>query len=98
MAKNWFLTYLGRAVVKSRVREMCDLMELDDIEKRLLLERFCGRKNMGQCDFLSEDQQKKLVPSLDCRVQGWSAKNASFFTRGELRALIAHLGEPDPGE
>jgi len=63
-------------------------MELDALETRLVLERFCDRKNIGQCDFLPEGQQKLLLPSLDTRVQGWVERNKQHFLMIELHRVM----------
>ena len=88
MPKLWFMDYLGKYVNKQTMREMCRQMELDDLETRLILDRFCDRKNMGQCDFIPEDQQKALLPSLDTRVQGWVERNKQHFLMVELHKAL----------
>ncbi|MCL1888875.1 MAG: hypothetical protein FWF99_00020 [Desulfovibrionaceae bacterium] len=88
MARLWFLDYLGKYVNKDTMREMCAAMELDELETRLILERFCGRKNVGQCDFIPEDQQKGMMQSLDTRVQGWVERNKNHFLMAELRQVL----------
>ena len=87
MPALWFLDYLGKSVVNARVRKMCALMELSDLETRLILERFCERKNAEQCDFYSPYLQKKHLPDLDCRVRGWVEQNVGFFSLVELGGI-----------
>ena len=91
MSKLCFLDYLGKHVNKRTIRDMCADMELTDAETRLVLERFCDRKNMGQCDFLSEDQQKEMVKSLDTRVQGWVERNKNLFLMVELKDVLKYF-------
>ena len=91
MSKLCFLDHLGKAVAKSRVREMCRLMELSDIETRLMLERFCDRKTMLQCDFLPERQQKDMVPYLESKVAGWFEANIDYFQPSEWRAIFKSI-------
>ncbi|MCL1940026.1 MAG: hypothetical protein FWG04_05135 [Desulfovibrionaceae bacterium] len=82
---------------KSRVREMCRLAEFDEIEARLILERFCSGKTVGQCDFLPEDQQRALLPSLNRRVKGWIQHNTGFFCLEELEGIAQYRPEKNPG-
>ncbi|MDR2696032.1 MAG: hypothetical protein LBC79_06600 [Deltaproteobacteria bacterium] len=94
MPKLCFLHFVGRSVPKSRVREMCRLAELDEVETRLMLERFCSGRTVGQCDFLPEDQQRTLLPSLNRRVRSWIQHNTGFFCLEEL----AGMAEYTPGK
>jgi hypothetical protein len=87
MTKLCFLHFVGKSVPKSRVREICRLAELEEVETLLILERFCSRKTAAQCSFLSEDQQKDLLPSLNRRVRSWIAHNTGFFCLEEHEGM-----------
>lgn len=91
MSKLCFLDHLGKAVAKSRVREMCLLMELSEAETRLMLERFCERRTAPQCAFLSDWQQRDLVPSLESKVAGWFEANINYFKPSEWRAIFKSI-------
>ena len=93
MPKLCFLYFVGRSVPKNRVREMCRLAEFDETETRLILERFCSGKTVGQCDFLPEDQQRNLLPSLNRRVRSWIQHNTGFFCLDELEGMAAYTPE-----
>jgi len=71
---------------------MCHLAEFNDVETLLILERFCFGKTVGQCDFLSENQQRSLLPSLNSRVRSWIQHNTGFFCLEELAGMAE--GEP----
>ncbi len=90
MPKLCFLDFVGKSVSKSRVRELCALAELDEMETRLILERFCSGKTVGQCAFIPEDQQRTLLPSLNRRVRGWIQHNTGFFCLEELEGLAEY--------
>lgn len=91
MSKTWFLDCICKSVPKSRVREMCRLMELSERDTRLVLERFCDGKGMEQCgDFYSADLQKKNMPDLDCKVRGWVDHNTGFFSIKEHQGIARH--------
>lgn len=76
---------------------MCRMMELSDVETRLVLERFCDRKTLPQCDFLSEHQQKDLVPLLDAKVAGWFEANINYFKPSEWRQIFRCQIDTDHG-
>lgn len=95
MPKLWFLDHLCKTVSKSRIRAVCAQMELSATETRLVLERFCDRKTLEQCDFLPERQQKDLLPFLDAKVAGWFEANVAFFTPSEWRQVIRSLNRGD---
>lgn len=97
MAKTWFLDVIGKAIAKSRVREMCGLMELSERDTRLVLERFCERRGLGPCSaFYPADQQKERLPDLDCQAEGWVEAHINFFTPRERRGIYSYLinGKP----
>ena len=93
MPKLNFLDFVGKSISKVRAREMCKLMELGELETRLILERFCSgyeNKTMEQCDFIPIDQQKTLLPSLTRRVRGWIQHNTGFFNLDELSGMCQY--------
>jgi len=91
MPKKCFLDYVGNSVPKNRVREMCRLAELDELETRLMLERFCPPwKTVEQCDFLPVDQQRTLLPSLCRRVRAWIQHNTGFFCLEEHQGIARY--------
>jgi hypothetical protein len=93
MPKLCFLHFVGKSVPKSRVREMCRLAEFDEIEARLILERFCSGKTIDQCDFIPHDQQRTLLPSLNRRVRSWIQHNVGFFCLEELEGMAEYKPE-----
>lgn len=81
----WFLNFLGRALVPARLEQLCNEMgytDPKDPERRLILERFRGKfgKSEEQCsDFYSPELQRKDLPYLDRKVEGWVRANIGFF-------------------
>jgi hypothetical protein len=71
-------------------------MELGEPETRLVLERFCSGKTVGQCDFIPEDQQKTLLPSLNRRVRSWIQHNTGFFCLEELEGMAEYNAGKNP--
>ena len=92
----WFLNFLGMALVPARLEKVCDAMgytDPKDPERRLILERFRGRfsKSEEQCsDFYSPESQRKHLPGLDRKIEGWVRANLSFFGPEELAGILEY--------
>lgn len=90
MPKLNFLNFIGKSVSKDRVRLMCQHMELEPLETRLMLERFCDNKTIEQCDFVPPDQQRTLLPHLERKIKSWISHNTGFFSLPEIEGIALY--------
>lgn len=92
MSKPWFLDHMADALVPSRMREACRLMELDARLTDFIMARFAHKQGMYGAEHTGFDEftQRKMMPKLDDKVRGWAEANPSFFKFIELRTITRY--------
>lgn len=91
MPPKRFLTHLGEHIDKSKIREMCRLMELSKEEETLVMARFCDGLNIDQVAShpynISPDRQRRMVPMIEDKMMGWIQDHLGFFNTRQIKIL-----------
>lgn len=88
MSKYTILDHIGMCVPKSKVRRMCQEMELTEEETRLMLTRYCDRVRAEVIEFMSMETQRTVSASMEAKCLSFLQDHLGFFNFGELCSII----------
>ncbi len=98
-----FIDALGRCLAKPRLRELCQELELTELETRLLFARCVDGLNIDQIADLHNlplRVQRCMVPLLNDKVLLHALQNRDFLTYREKCAIDKYLSKynrlPEP--
>jgi hypothetical protein len=90
MSKHNFLDCLCLSVYEGKIKQFCKLAEFDERKTKIVIEKFCHRKNIdvvAPLVAMSVDQLQDLMPQLCDQAFSCFSDNLNFFTAYEVLSI-----------